>query len=269
MALNKELWLSEIIGPLRNNNSFIRRSLDHSTFIDGKQVHVPCAMGEVQVAKDRATFPATPGSRDDIDVHYPVSEFSTSPIFIPFRDRVEQNANARAATISQMRDRLEDAITEEIVSRWLGGCQTNVITGASMADNLLVATDTYFSQKRLPRTGRCLLVKPSRWIEILGTITSKPISVVLPPPSVPGAATNLFGFDVYIRQTISEAYPNVYAMAWQQDCVSHAIGGEELFVCEGNPLYYGEVVSALVRAGGSRINVDNEGVVAFATEDDE
>ncbi len=268
MALNKELWLSEILNPLRNNNSYIRRSLDHSTFIDGHELTVPCAMGGVEVVKDRSVMPATPGRRDDINITYPLSEFSTTPILIPHRERVEQNADARAALVSQMRDRLDDAVTDHIMSNWLGGADIEVTTQASLVDNLLVAVDSYFCQKKLPRNGRCLLVKPSRWIEILSTMVRNPVNVVLPPPTVPGAVTNVYGFDVYVSSTISTRFPHVYAVAWQQNCVSHAIGGEELFVRE-SPQYYGEIISCLLRAGGSRVNTDNEGVVAFATEDDE
>ena len=42
--------------------------------------------------------------------------------------------------------------------------------------------------------------------------------------------------------------------------MSRALGASELFDDQGNPLYYGDIISFLQRAGGSHIRADKKGI---------
>ena len=91
-----------------------------------------------------------------------------------------------------------------------------------------------------------------------------------------GVLGNLYGFDFYMRSTVlrvnaagttlnptAAATTSAAGIAWQEDCVSRAEGNHEIFDDTDNPLFYGDVMSALVRAGGSYIRNDKKGVAVI------
>ena len=91
-----------------------------------------------------------------------------------------------------------------------------------------------------------------------------------------GIVGRLYGFDFYMRSTVfrvvaagtsmpssAGATDSAAGLAWQEDCVSRAMGNHELFENEKDALYYGDVMSALVRAGGKYIRNDKKGVAVI------
>ncbi|MDE3185272.1 MAG: hypothetical protein KGM16_17810 [Bacteroidota bacterium] len=57
---------------------------------------------------------------------------------------------------------------------------------------------------------------------------------------------------------------NLCSLAWQKDTVAFAIGDKNLYQDMANPLYYGDVHSALVMAGGRVRRGDGLGVYVIA-----
>ena len=49
-------------------------------------------------------------------------------------------------------------------------------------------------------------------------------------------------------------------LAWQKQSLSHAIGDLKIYEDEGNPTYYGDVISGEIRAGGSVVRSDKKGI---------
>ena len=91
-----------------------------------------------------------------------------------------------------------------------------------------------------------------------------------------GIVGKLYGFDFYMRSTVfrvvaagtsmassTAATDSAAGLAWQEDCVSRALGNHELFENEKDALFYGDVMSALVRAGGKYIRNDKKGVAVI------
>jgi hypothetical protein len=56
---------------------------------------------------------------------------------------------------------------------------------------------------------------------------------------------------------------NGAGLFWQKDLVIRALGSHEMFEDLGNPTMYGDVYSALIRAGGRKKRNDGKGVVAL------
>ncbi len=52
-------------------------------------------------------------------------------------------------------------------------------------------------------------------------------------------------------------------ICWQKNCVERAIGEIKLFQDPDNPLYYGDIYSALVRMGGRKARANAEGIGAI------
>ena len=53
------------------------------------------------------------------------------------------------------------------------------------------------------------------------------------------------------------------ALAWHEQSVCRALGEVVAYENEGDPTYYGDIYSFLVRAGGRIMRSDNLGVVAL------
>ena len=58
MALQKEIWLADLVEPLFAADTFAARAVDHSAFVSGRRVHVPNAGAPPAVVKNRPALPA-------------------------------------------------------------------------------------------------------------------------------------------------------------------------------------------------------------------
>lgn len=58
-----------------------------------------------------------------------------------------------------------------------------------------------------------------------------------------------------------EATDCAAGLVWQEDYVSRSLGESVLFDDQGNPLYYGDIISFLQKAGGHSIRADKTGVI--------
>lgn len=56
------------------------------------------------------------------------------------------------------------------------------------------------------------------------------------------------------------------ALAWQEGCVSRAMGDVKMFQKMDDPTYYGDIYSFLVRTGGSMRRYDKKGVLLIAED---
>jgi len=59
------------------------------------------------------------------------------------------------------------------------------------------------------------------------------------------------------------ATDNAAGIAWQKDSLLKAVGTVDFFEDLGNPTYFGDVYSSLVRAGGRIYRSDAKGVFAY------
>lgn len=290
MALQKEIWISSIIEGLFADNTFAARSLNHSEFVNKKTVHVPNAGNAPGVTKGRSEFPASVSTRTDSDLTYSIYEYTTDPFRIPNAEEVELSYYKRESIIRGCRNALSDAVHNDLIKAWVPSGYTRVGTSGSAAAahapsatgnrkavdiadilNLKKAMD----MNNLPQTGRCLLLDPVMYSQLLSALNDSQAQAFLASANAQqGVVGKIYGFDVYMRSTVlsviaagtslstsAAATDSAAALAWHEDYVSRAIGTTELFNDDDNPLYYGDVVSALVRAGGSYMSYEKKGVL--------
>ncbi len=265
MALQKEIWINDIVAPLFADNTFAARSINHSGFVNNKTVHVPNAGSAPTIVKNRSTFPAAAGGRTDADLNYNINEYTSNPIHITNGEEVELSYDKRQSVIAQMRAALVDAVHGDLVNAWIEGVTPVVKAIANFGASDVLALATTFNSQDVPQTGRCLLLNARAYSQLLEDLTQQQSQAFLATADAQkGTVGTIYGFDVYLRSSVSSANSDVYAVAWQQECVSRALGNTELFVDEKNPSYYGDILSALVRAGGAAIRQDGKGVAAIA-----
>lgn len=299
MALQVQIWIKSIIENLFADNSFASKSVDHSEFVNEKTVHVPNAGAAPSVVKNRTTFPATVTTREDVDLSYDIDEFSVDPIRIPNADKVELSYNKRENIIRGSRNKLADDIHASLIYSWIpSGVNTIFTEGAAVSAHIASATGNrksmtkasveaaqlLFDSQNIPQTGRYMLLDAYMYNQLKNSMTNNEVVAFLAGADPEkGVIGEYAGFRFYKRGQVAkttkagvlkewsaaaDATDSAAGIAWQEDCVSRALGASILFDDEGNPLYYGDIISFLQRAGGSYIRSDKKGValICQATE---
>lgn len=292
MALNKHIWLSTIIENLYPDNSFASKSVDDSAFVNNATVHVPNAGAPSGVKVNRTKIPATSvGTRDDQDLTYDIDELTTDPVRIPNREEVELSYDKRASILANDRAALLDAAAQNLLYKWAVIGNKTLTTGENRAAHTASATGnrkkitkadvlaiaTKFNGQNIPAEGRYLLLDAAMYSDLLDALTSVELSAFLASANAQkGIVGQLYGFNVMMRSQVLKVNQGKSAivqwdataaatdlaagLAWQQSCVSRALGEVKMFDKDDDPLYYGDIYSFLVRTGGKYRRYDTKGV---------
>ncbi|MCQ2309121.1 MAG: hypothetical protein MJZ78_03990 [Bacteroidales bacterium] len=292
MALQRQIWLNSIVELLFASNTFAARSIDHSAFVTNKTVHVPNAGSAPSVTKNRSVFPASASQRTDYDLTYDINEYSTNPVHIQNAEQVELSYNKRESVLKQMKAALADSVHIDLALSWVPSGYAKVGTsGAATPSHLatttgnrqamtkadVLAVKNLFDLDDVPQEGRCILLDAVMYNQLLASLSeSEAAAFNASVDAQRGVVGRLYGFDFYMRSTVfrvvaagtsmpssAGATDSAAGLAWQEDCVSRALGNHELFENEKDALYYGDVMSALVRAGGKYIRNDKKGVAVI------
>lgn len=301
MAVTKEQWVTDLVENLWPNNEIVTKRIDDSMFLDGKVLHLPQSGGAPEVVMDRSVFPATATQRTDTESTYTIRAFSTNPSHLEDTEALEVSYDKRASLLVDHQEVLRTKITEYAVNVWSASLATNIVrtTGAARdpyaaaqtGQRLILTVNEFREAQRLmsrmdvPMQGRVMLVDADlvsdlyRDTELAKMLASPVLDLT------EGAIGRLFGFDIFVRSTVIRytnagtpakkgfgsapaATDNLGAVAWHPRFVRGAVGnstngGIKIFSKIDDPQYYGDVMSAKVRAGFSQRRADGAGIVSI------
>ena len=294
MALNKEIWINDIVENFWPDDSFVTKSRDHSAFVEGKTVHVPNAGTPAAVTKNLNSFPATIGSRTDTDLSYTIGKFYAAPIVLNHAEDVELSYDKRTSITKQSQAALREAAAADILYNWVPGTSPVIIatTGSNATAHIHGATSTrkkitladvkavkkQFDADDVPQSGRYILLDSEMYNQLLDALSdAATLNFLAGADPEKGILGQYMGFSFMMRSKVlktsnagvlkdwkatNEATTDCAAgLAWQEDCVSRAMGDIEAYTVEGDPSYYGDVLSFNMRAGGAPCRYDKKGVV--------
>ena len=294
MALNKQIWLNTIQENFYPNNSFAAHSVDDSAFVSYKTVHVPNAGAPSGVEINRTKMPATVETRTDNELTYDIDELTTNPIHIPNVDTVELSYDKRQSVLFNDRQQLQKAAMENLLYKWgavdsifkTSGDETAAHTSTTASGTRkkitkgdILKIGTQFNKDDVPMEGRFILLDASMYNDLLTDLTDKELSAYLASANAQnGVLGRLYGFDIMMRSRVLRlngtsvlkwdadgvAAENAAGLAWQQSCVSRALGEVKMFDSMDNPLYYGDIYSFLLRTGGALRRYDKKGVALLS-----
>lgn len=232
-----------------------------------------------------------------MDLSYDIDEFSVDPIRIPNADKVELSYNKRESIIRGSRNKLADDIHASLIYSWIpSGVNTIFTEGAAVTAHIASATGNrksmtkasveaaqlLFDSQNIPQTGRYMLLDAYMYNQLKNSMTNNEVVAFLAGADPEkGVIGEYAGFRFYKRGQVAkttkagvlkewsaaaDATDSAAGIAWQEDCVSRALGASILFDDEGNPLYYGDIISFLQRAGGSYIRSDKKVLRLFARQ---
>ena len=303
MAIQKEIWLNTIVENLFAPRTFMAKSIDDGAFVvGGKTVHVPNAGKASKVEVNRSEVPAKASVRTDTDMEYTIDEHTTDPVHIPNADTVELSYDKRKSIIATDREALEESVAVTMLYRWASkvdekhvvkttGAARKAHTSTTATSNRkkvtradIEALMTLMNADGVPQTGRYLLLDAFMYNDLFEDLTEAQQNAFLGCADASRGVLGKFAsFEILDpRQVLrvkasdnktlikwdaaGEATEKAAGLAWQESCVSRAMGEKKMFSKEDDPLYYGDVYSFLVRAGGAPRRSDLKGV-ALLVED--
>lgn len=292
MALNQEIWIGDMVEGFFPDNTFVTRSIDHSQYVNKKTVHVPNAGGEPEVKKNEANYPIAATKRTDSDLTYDIDDYKVVPIHIQDSEVVELSYDKRQSVIAQSKAVLQRTVMESILSSWVPSSPSSIATsGAAVAAHLPSATGnrnsfcrkdvqaikTMFDKDDIPSEGRYILLDAEMYNQLLGDMTdAEVVNFLAGADPKTGIIGRFLGFEFYMRSKVLKATAAgakkewsgsavatdcAAGLAWHRNSVSRALGEVTMYDDSGNPLYYGDIMSFEVRAGGMCIRGDKKGVV--------
>lgn len=269
MALQKEIWLEFLVANLFPDNSFLARSFNADAFVKaGKVVHIPNA-GEKQTANvGPISRPKVAKEQTDTELTFTIKEIYTDPVYIQNADKYELSYDKRAAVLSATRSALNDKLATEMLKSWIPSEEERKIElqAATFGRKDVLAAETKLNLDDVPLEGRTLLLNAQSYEQLLSDLTEAQVNAFLAAAdATKGTIGRLYSFDVMLRSVMPD---KALGLAWHRDYVCRAQGEHEMFVHDNDPLYYADVLSAIVRAGGSPMKKDGTGIVTFKGKED-
>ena len=298
MAVQKEIWMNSIVEGLFADNSFLSKAFSADEFVNaGKTVHIPNAGAGSNVTKNRSSFPASVTARTDSDLTFNLDEFTTDPIKIPYADQVELSYNKRESIIKLDKAKLIESVSTDMLFNWSPAVANSIrTTGAAVGSHTLSATGNRklftktdvknamnkFNAQDIPQENRWLLIDAEMYGQLLDSLTTQEAmafhSLV---DTKNGVLGKLYTFNIMMRSkaglyttavapklwtAAGSATDNAAAIAWHENSVCRALGQTEMFESVKDPLYYADIYSFLVRAGGRPMRSGVEGLLAIVQD---
>lgn len=297
MALQKEIWLGDIVSNLFKANPHLNHAMNADAFVTNKTVHIPNAGGKPSVERNRLKLPATVMKRTDVDISFSLDEFTTDPMLIPNADKYELSYDLRNSVISEQKATLSEKVGDWFFKYWaptIAGAikrttgSTTVSahygtgTRKAMTIDDIKGLQKLMNQQGVPADGRYAILDAEMYDQFTSLLSiSQYRDFSAQYDAANGIIGKIFGFtfleprptvlryDVtatpvpYEPEAAEATTDNGAGLFWQKDLVIRALGSHEMFEDLGNPTMYGDVYSALIRAGGRKKRNDGKGVVAL------
>ena len=264
MALQKEIWIQDIQETLNQNAAFLPYSVDDSSYIAFKTVHIPQSGANPNIKVNPSSFPLAISERTDTDLTYSMRQYALEPTLITNIDELQVSYDKRQSVIGQQMSTLTEIIGNYVANSWAAGGSANIIrtTGASGgalapsatgARKLVTLQDINNMAKKLdndnmPRDNRYLLMNVDMFWELMliSDVLRASYNGFQGQPNViqTGVVAMLSGFKIMIRPTVAiydntstpvlksltngyytgAASDNLACIAWHSSVVSRALG---------------------------------------------
>ena len=119
MAIQKEIWETDIINNLYKNNEFAARAFNADQYVlNGKVVHIPQAGAASAVNKNVSSFPVNAVKRTDLPILYNIDTYYTTPRHIEAIEQFELSYPKRQSAMGEDQLALIDAAMDGLLYRW-------------------------------------------------------------------------------------------------------------------------------------------------------
>jgi hypothetical protein len=301
MAIQKEIWVRYIMNRLWKDNKFLKfASNDDEYVVAGRIVHIPQPGAKPIVVKNRAAYPGTIVRRTDTDITYNLDEYTTDPTHVVDADKVELSYDKITDVFGDHAGQLVETVADDTVIKWLtalpagnivrtsGALSAVKVPGQTTTRKVMVHDDLRrvklaMDLADVPAEDRYSLLEANQMDELLSSLSNtqyRDFSEYVNAKE--GIIGRLYGFDIMSRSKVAMmtagdvvqplgtavgATDNVAGLCWQKKSLARAIGERKFFENPNRAEYYGDIISALLRAGARRRRADDAGVHAIVNDD--
>jgi hypothetical protein len=296
-AVQVEFWVKYIMERLWKDNAFLQHAYsDDQYVVGGSIVHIPQPGAKPTIVKNRSSFPAAAVRRTDTDITYVLDEYTSDPTHIQDAEKVELSYSKIDSVYGDHAGTLVETVADDFLIKWLTGITSTGIvrtTGAATSAKVsgqtgnrkayvhadLKKARTLMNLQKVPANDRFHLIEENMADELTDSLTAtqyRDFSQYY--DAATGVIGKLYGFNIMTRSSVAMATAanvinplgtavaatnNVVSMCWQKNAVARALGEKKFFEDKNSPLYYGDVYSSLLRAGGRRRRSDDAGIIAI------
>ena len=93
MALNKEIWINQILSGFYPDDSFLQKVVNYSEFVDNNRLHIASSGFDPKVLINNTTYPINVVNREDEDNEIPLDKFETENTLVRRPDAIEYSYN--------------------------------------------------------------------------------------------------------------------------------------------------------------------------------
>ena len=107
MALNKQVWINQIMNGFYPDNSFLKKCLNYDSFVEGDTLHIPSSGIDPAVLINNTTYPIAVVGREDVDNEISLDLFETENTLVRRPDAMEYSYDKLESVIYQHRSTLQ------------------------------------------------------------------------------------------------------------------------------------------------------------------
>ena len=268
MAVNKEIWLADIMENFVTDTSWLAELKNFDAFVENNKLHVPASGAWPKVLKN-PEFPLTIRKRTDTDNEHSLDTFVTEPDGVSNAEKIETSYNKMQSVISGHKDALREQISAEAartIAPAAHAKNTPLLATSGEAEdghNKITLKDILslrqaMNEAKVPIHNRVLILSPNHEKDLMSEDMSLFKNILDRDKS------KLWGFKVYTYSDMPhykydtaaklEAGGNVTnshfmaSIAFQKNEVSRALGTFDMFLDEKSPTYQADIVSFQARA---------------------
>ncbi|MBO5244232.1 MAG: hypothetical protein J6B36_08450 [Muribaculaceae bacterium] len=178
MALNKEIWINQILSGFYPDDSFLQKVVNYSEFVENNRLHVPAAGIDPKVLIDNTTYPIKVVEREDEDNEIPLAKFETENTLVRRPDAIEYSYNKLESVIGQHRATLRKSVAMKAAHAYAPNTDTPetpvILTTGELTNGRrritfedILRLKERFDAAEIPLTDRYIILHPKHVSDLL------------------------------------------------------------------------------------------------------
>ena len=115
MALNKQIWVKQILQGFYPDDSFLKKVVDYSQLVDNHKIHIASAGIDPKVLINNTTYPIGVVGRDDTNNEITLEKFETENTLVRRPEAIEYSYDKLESVIRQHRFTLRKAVSMKAI----------------------------------------------------------------------------------------------------------------------------------------------------------
>lgn len=295
MALLQTMWMKRIMDNLFDDISFLTNGQNWDEYVvaGAKTVVIPQAGAPAGYERNRTVFPATAGQRTDSDIEFTMVDYTSNPQHILDLDQLQMSYDKMSSVLNNMLLNIKDGVALDMLYNWrpeagniiatTGAAAVSGLTGTTGNRKKMTFVDVVNAGKALdkmltPKAGRILMVSADQHADLLTDPDVKDKFNQSLANLNTGVLGTLAGFTVKSRASVLavstadvvrtataaiQATDSEMALAWHPSFVGRSIGNINVYENQKDPLYYGNIISSQIQAGGKKTYTNGRGVIGI------